>query len=141
MLHTGCFMRPTRPHALLKGTSTATFNESRHLTSASPRERSTLEITLWANLTFYFGSCHPSTNAAHIAHMGNRPCAALHLFFTSKVNELHQMTESFQCFQVNRKSVSFSLLCFLCKEPECISVPHLSLSNIWLLVRTFLCLS
>ena len=66
---------------------------------------------------------------------------ALHLYFTSKVNELHQMTESFQCFQVNRKSVSFSLLCFLCEEPECISPPHLSLSNIWLLVRPFLCLS
>lgn len=140
MLHTVCFMSPTRPHTLLKGTPTATFNESRHLTSASPRERSTLEITLWANLTFYFVFwC--SRNAAHIAHMGNRPCAALHLFFTSKVNELHQMTESFQCFQVNRKSASFSLLCFLCKEPECISSPHLSLSNIWLLVRTFLCLS
>lgn len=122
MLHTVCFMRPTRLNALLKGTSAVTFNESPHDVSY------VISIITWGSSILWKSR------------------------FTVKINDLHQMTGGFQCIQVKKKKICvlcvFFIYIYIYLPPArshrvhfSVSMSHLSQSNIWLLVKTFLCLS
>lgn len=117
MLHTVCFMRPTRSNTLLKGTSNAIFPVSPHHPSF------VISIITWVAL--HWKTC----NITSFFTFFNK-WSALDDRELSVLSGQEKIIFFYYIFPARSHRVHFS-----------VSMPHLSLSNIWLLVKTFLCLS
>lgn len=109
-------MRSTRPNTLLRGTSTAAFNES-----TSP---------LICHQHHHVGVAALQITQHLFLYLWNKPSAPDDRKLSVFSGQKKYFFTSASSFSLRGARVHFS-----------VSMPHLSLSNIWLLAETFLCLS